>query len=385
MCLAAYVYGAELNRSGIENVYDARHYPGLTPDAEAKTSIDNFTPDDPFQYPPPFLALPRLALALSNDFLTIRTFWFALQTTAFAILAIVLAGWVDGASGRWAAFLLPLCWLSIPVLTTFQYGQFHLAAVMLGVSAMLAFEKRHNRMGGALLAAAILSKMFPAVLLIPLIIRRRLQPVAWTAAFVVAFSLAALPVIGSKPYTAFFRDHLPLLRSGEAFLFVEAWPDYRAELISLNQSPMNWPLKLAEAGGPNLTSIAARPMHTVYGLFVVVVAVLASRRRRSNRDQALAWLALLGLASLFSPGAFADYTSAASVWLLTLLPLGCERKRWRWFLLACWVFMFFLPGIYPLPPILPSPVMVLSFVGVGLMITLFVWVLLRSEARPIFR
>jgi hypothetical protein len=46
--------------------------------------------------------------------------------------------------------------------------------------------------------------------------------------------------------------------------------------------------------------------------------------------------------------------------------------------------MFFLPGIYPLPPILPSPVMVLSFVGAGLMITLFVWVLLRSEARPIF-
>jgi hypothetical protein len=66
-CANAYLYGAELSARGEPNVYDAAHYPGLNPAAQPNSVLSGMTADDPFQYPPPFLLLPRLALWASHD------------------------------------------------------------------------------------------------------------------------------------------------------------------------------------------------------------------------------------------------------------------------------------------------------------------------------
>jgi hypothetical protein len=119
-------------------------YPPIAEGTELETDVVGLTNyfEDPFQYPPPFLLLPRLALALTNDYWTIRTVWFALQTTAFALVSLLLALWIKGRSGIVAAFLIPAMWISLPAMDSFQSGQFHLTTLVLAVAALLAAEMR---------------------------------------------------------------------------------------------------------------------------------------------------------------------------------------------------------------------------------------------------
>ena len=64
---------------------------------------------------------------------------------------------------------------------------------------------------------------------------------------------------------------------------------------------------------------------------------------------AIAWLGLLGLGSLASTGAWADYVPLTCVWLLTLLaPLTAGRPALQLALGLCAVLQLFLPGTMPL-------------------------------------
>ncbi|HSG98598.1 MAG TPA: hypothetical protein VLB27_01020, partial [candidate division Zixibacteria bacterium] len=96
MCMNAYVQAADLNRQGVDNIYDIQYYPGLNPDADPHTTVANITPEDPYQYPPQFLLLPRLAIAVTNDFYLIKVSWFVLQTMFFLLVAWWLAQMVGG-------------------------------------------------------------------------------------------------------------------------------------------------------------------------------------------------------------------------------------------------------------------------------------------------
>jgi alpha-1,2-mannosyltransferase len=162
MCISAYLLVGDLSRSYDPNVYDERHYPAFRTGSVADTTVrrsavENLDPylRDAFEYPPPFLLLPRAALALSNNFLDIRTGWFMLQLPMFLALALALPHFVGGARGMVAALLIPGLLASFPFMFNFQFGQFHLVAIMLAVGGMLAFSSGWNRTGGALLGAAI--------------------------------------------------------------------------------------------------------------------------------------------------------------------------------------------------------------------------------------
>ncbi len=223
-CMTAYVYGAELQMRGELNLYHAEHYPGLCREAEPHTCVAGLTVEDPYQYPPQFLLLPRLALALTHDFETIQITWFVIQVLGFAAAGLMLARRVGGAAGATITLLMPLVYASIPALYNFQYGQFHLPTIVLAVLGMLAVESRRNVLGGGLLAAAILAKIFPAFLIVPLVLRGRWKAVGWTVAFGCGITLLALVVLGPTPFEAFWHYHLPRLQSGAAFAFEDAWP-----------------------------------------------------------------------------------------------------------------------------------------------------------------
>lgn len=186
-CTPAYIEEADLHRQGVSNVYDGQYYAQFNRAAEPPLTVTHLDAwaGDRFQYPPQFLMLSRAALALTNDYLVIRTWWYGIEALAFIAVVLLLAGWVGGPAGMAAALLIPVMWLSVPVMQSLQYGQFHLMALLLAMGGMMALENRRDAAGGALLAAAVLhvrprSSRIPACNLDPL---RDNQPCARVGAY----------------------------------------------------------------------------------------------------------------------------------------------------------------------------------------------------------
>ncbi len=379
-CMSAYVYAADLHRQGEENVYHAEHYPGLTREAEPHPTVahlDGFV-EDPFQYPPPFLLLPALGLQLTNDFLVIRTVWFALSVALFIGVGVALARWIGGDVGRRAMLLLPLIALAPATQFNFQYGQFHFAAILLAVAGMLAFARRRTVGGGALLAAAIAAKLFPALLLVPLAMRRQWKALGATAAFTALYAGVTWLALGSQPFVAFAEYHWPRLSSGEAFAFAEAWPEVEFALATANQSPQGIVQKLAVLG-VEVPEAGRKILTAGFSLLILAMAIVAGRRSGSPLRSAQIWIALLAMASLRSPGAWGDYVPVSALWLLTLLTGELASGRVpRIALGLCWGLLFVLPGVLPTPVLPPPAVSIpLSIVGFAAMLGLSAWVTAR--------
>lgn len=376
-CIGAYLYGAEMTMNGEENVYLADHYLGLNPNASPQSELEGVALDDPYQYPPQFLLVPRLALAITGDVATLRVVWFALQVSLFAAVAALLALWIGGPSGRSALWLLPGVMISFPALHNFQFGQFHLVTIATAVAAMLLVARGRNVGGGALLAAAILTKIFPVVLLPMLVVQRRYKALAWTAAFCVLFTAVSLVVLGPAPFVAFFDYHLPRLGTGAAFAFDEAWPELTELVVADNQGVFGLARKFGSA--KNLAGVLAKG----FGFLVLVVAALTGLRRSNvpRNWQAALWLSLLGLASLASPGAWGDYVPVTAVWLLSILAAPMTGSRiGRTAFTTALAFEFFLLGTMPIGDWAPIGLMIpVSAIGALIMIFLFASV---AASRP---
>jgi len=348
-CLNAYVYGAELDRRGESNVYHATHYPGLNPEAQPVTELAGMAPEDPFQYAPQFLLWPRAAITITDDYQAIRLLWFGINVTLCMTAVLLLSLWVGGRVGAVSALLSPFVLIAFPTLHNFQYGQFHFATIALAVLAMLAFARRRPAIGGTLLAVSILSKLFPALLLIPLAMQRRWRDLGWTAAASAVLTIVTLGVTGMAPFLAFADYHLPRLADGSAFAFGEAWPEVAELLIAGNQGVRGIFDKLTAMGLPAAATLSSGA-GDLYGLALVMVgASIGLRGNASRTERAIAWLGLLGLGSLASTGAWADYVPLTCVWLLTMLaPLTTGRPAMQLALGLCAVMQLFLPGTMPL-------------------------------------
>lgn len=395
-CLPAYFHGAELTLRG-EDPYDPSHYPGLNREAKPVTEVAGMTPEDPYLYPPQFLLLPRLALTLTHDYPTLRLVWFGLQVSLFVGVAVWLALWLGGRAGRWALALLPAVLAAFPTLHNFQFGQFHLATVALAVAAFLCFESGRRAVGGALLATAVLAKMFPAVLLLPLLVRRRFRELAWTAGFGIAFTVVALAVLGPAPFVAFLGEHLPRLGNGAAFAFHEIWPEAATLLINDNQGPYGLVLKLGVLGVPGMDEVTAAGVGRVFSLAVLVLTFLWGRRRadafespadtQDRLAKAVGWLGILGLASLASPGAWGDYVPVTAVWLLTFLAVPMvESRRLAWLLAPVWLFQATLLGTMPIGEWAPATAMAVLSAGGGLqLLGLFGWSVMGRPGASLAR
>ncbi len=375
-CLNAYLYGAELHWRGESNIYHASHYPALTRDAEPVTSVVGMAPEDPFQYPPPFLLLPSLALQFSQDYGAIRAIWFGLNFSLCAAALLVLARWVRGRAGTIAGLATPAILASFPVLYDLQYGQFHLAAIALSVLSLVSFQTRRVVLGGALLATAILSKLFPALLLIPLAVRRRYRELGWTLGMGAGASALSLAVLGPEPFSAFFRYHLPRLRDGRAFAFEEAWPEVADLVVAGNQGARGIAQKLSALLGLESSATLEHWLPALFAVFLVVAAISVGRRPPSHRGaHAAQWLGLLGLASLASAGAWTDYVPVTAVWLLAyLIPTQAGQPVGRVLGVVMVVFQATLIGTMPLGDAAdPSWLLPVSLISALLLLATFVW------------
>jgi hypothetical protein len=198
---------------------------------------------------------------------------------------------------------------------------------------MLAFERRRPAAGGLLLAYAVVGKMFPGVLVIYLAVRREWRAVAWTTAWCLVLLLLAIADVGWAPF-AHFREHLPKLLSGDAFPILRL-----PGPADVNLSAPGVILKLASLGGPRLPVEALRVSGWIYTAAILLATVQLARRPLPGRLAPIAWLIVLGLASLRSPF-LPFYGGFAAFWIASLL-LGVfwQDGRTRAVALAAWVVL----------------------------------------------
>lgn len=315
-CASAYLHAAELVHSGVANVYDLSLVP---PGGELPASAAHMAPFelDRYGYPPQFLLIPLALIAVVGDFAAQRAVWTCTNALLFA--AVLWRGglWVGPRSGRTVRALAPVLWLLGGV--TFQVGNIQLSILVLSLLAMMAFDERRDRVGGALLAGVTLAKIAPGLLGVLLLARQRWLGVGWTVGFAVLFSALALLVMGPGVFVAFLEYHLPMVSSGEAYSFL----DDNSRLIYENLSPFGIPFKLAAMGAELDPWVWGPRVVGAYTVLAFVLAAVAGRRVLDRRGLVAVWALVLTVASLRSP--MAPGYMLAGV-LLALALVGAEVR-----------------------------------------------------------
>jgi hypothetical protein len=319
-CLTAYAVAAHVAGTGA-NIYDDSLYSLPEEDPSAPRRARSLGPFkiDVYEYPPPFLLLPR-ALAWSSgegapsepEFDRLRMLWFALNIAVIGTALVVVARALPAPQSTRAILLAPLVVLALPTQSLLQKGNVQGMILAGSMMAMVLLDRGRTAAGGALLAFATASKLYPGLLGVFLLARRRWRDALVTAGFGAGFVAAAFLLFGRAPYDAFL-EHLPRLMSGESF------PAFRNPMaIAINHSIPGIVFKLGLFGFP-ASFEAAKTVGTLYMLLVVAAVVLVARRRPRPEDKPRVWLAILILATLRSPFLPQAYAVFPSLWLLTLV------------------------------------------------------------------
>jgi alpha-1,2-mannosyltransferase len=207
---------------------------------------------DVFEYPPPFLLLPKAVAAITPDFMDLRALWFAINLLGMVGAMIAIARALGPEAGTRALLLMPFVFLSPPTLSVLQKGNVQGLIIAASMVAMLLISRGRVALGGAILAFAIASKIYPGLLVVYLIARREWRAVGWTAACGVAWCLATMAALGWGPWEAFLR-HFPSILSGEAF------PAFRrAASMAVNLSIPGLVFKAKLFGAPGMGFAASK-------------------------------------------------------------------------------------------------------------------------------
>ena len=315
-CLSAYAESARFLAEGGHNIYERDLYrPGNVPRRLGPLGVD------PFHYPPPFLLVPQAVRIVAPDFWQFRRIWFAFQALALTGAAVGVAAWIGGLSGT-IALLGGVLLIAFPhAAYTFQQGNFQATAVPLAAVAFVLLSAGRHGVGGAVLAYTALAKIFPGVLVVPLLAARQWRPAAWVAGCGAAVLALTILVQGDGPLRDFVSTSLPEISSGAAFPQTEM-----QQFPRVNWSAYGQTVRLRQLGADWLTQPRGLAVAQVYGLIVVALAVWAGWKRRF--DTALTSerilvvqlaLALLSLGSFRSPFVGAGYGVLATLWLMGLL------------------------------------------------------------------
>jgi hypothetical protein len=364
-CLSAYHRASELSRTTESDVYDRAAYTGKLGEGRFKV--------EPYEYPPPFLLLPRAVGALTgHDFLRLRALWFTLMALPLMLALGLLGQYVQRSA---TGLLAPAVLAAMPTMLSLQYGNFHVAAVALAVLGMLALRERGplEIAGGAMLAFATVAKIFPGLLIVALVAERRWRAVGWTVAWLVAWTLLSVIVLGPAPLATFFDLQLGRVATGAAFPFMA--DNERVVAANMSIHALVWKLGLM-AGHPSV--MAARVASWGFaGALVAAVALTARRRERLAQGQL--WMAALFLGGLCSPFAPNPYAQLALLWLLTLLvPEALPRRGNTVVLAGAWLASSVM--VYALPLRAGPALLWLSLVGQLSGMAVAAWALLRPRA-----
>ena len=190
---------------------------------------------DQYEYPPPFLVLPRLIAAVSGDFWGFRRIWFALNLAVIVAGLVIVAARFDRALGTYARWLTPFGLLAPAMVITLLMGNIQLAIIAASMLAMVLFERGRHATGGALLAYAVVSKLYPGLLLPLSAPPPGLAGVGVDGGYFRSRSSRSRSRTSASAPTTRSSRHLPKLLGGEAF------PAFRnPAAISVNESFPDW-------------------------------------------------------------------------------------------------------------------------------------------------
>ncbi len=343
-CGTAYFVAGGIAREAT-NVYDNAiydHPDSVATQQRKPRTIDGFNVDV-YEYPPPFLLLPRLVLHVAPDLVRFRMVWFGLSAATLLLAMLIVAAALPRPQATRAVLLMPLVWAGMTTIAGLQMGNFQVMTLAISMAGMALFSRRHDAAGGALLGFAVAGKLFPGMLVLYLAVRRAWRPVVATCLGGLLFVVLALWDMGLAPFGAFVH-HLPRLLSGEAFAAFR-----NPAAIAANQSIPGLVFKLRLFGFPEAGFGGAKPLGWIYTVIAVTATVLLARRGRSGP---IAWITVLILAALRSPFLPVTYAGVAPLWLLTLL--GAENGERRgalvWIALAWLAFEIVWPVDWPLDP-----------------------------------
>jgi hypothetical protein len=262
---------------------------------------------------------------------------------------------------------------------TLQVGNLQAIVFALAMLAMVFLAQRRYAVGGALLAFVTVSKLFPGLLLVYLLVQRKWRALAWTAGLTVVLVAISLLDTGRAPYSALF-NHLPGLLGGEAF------PALRNPgAIAINYSVPGMAFKLRLFGIPGASFAAMKIVGWIYTLIVLSVTVIVARRTLNRVEQPLAWLAILILASLRSPF-LPGYAIIPALWLLTLLAAVVgPTVRTLYFALLAWLILNISVPVSGPDPRLSSIILLLPQTVMVILIVLALRNRAESLRQPSYR
>jgi len=337
-CLSAYYVAS---KADARRIYDESLYTDSKSDPTAVRKPGMLGPFriDVYEYPPPFLTLPRLLGLAAPDFMRLRPLWFGLTSAAILLSMIAVLRLLSPPAATRALLLLPLVWAAIPTQSMLQKGNVQGLVIALAVLAMARFERRRWVSGGALLAFATLSKLFPALLAIALLVQRKWRALAWTCVAGVALLLISVVDLGLPSYSAFL-EHLPGLLGGESF------PALRnPKAMAINTSIPGIVFKLKVFGIAGMTFAVSKAVGWIYTVVAIWAVVVLARRALQQDEKPVAWITMLLIATLRSPFLPQAYASFTPLWLLTLLAAlyPADRKTLVWTLAGWGALTVFWP------------------------------------------
>jgi hypothetical protein len=351
-CMSAYAESARFASEGGHNIYERSLY------RQGENIGRPIGPlrVDPFHYPPPFLLAPHAVRVVAPDFWDFRRIWFALQALTLAGAIVGLAAWIGGRGGAFALLGGTLVLAFPHTAATLQQGNFQITAVPLAAVAFVLLSAGRHALGGSVLAYAALAKIFPGILVVPLIAGRQWRRTAWVAGAAVVLLALTVLVDGVAPFRDFVSTALPEISSGAAFPQTENPAHSRVNWSAYGQT-----VRLRHLGATWLTQPRGLMLMQLYGIVVVALAAWVGWKRRfdvSRESERLALLqvtlALIGLASFRSPFVGAVYGTISTLWLMGLIAAGASAVRTQitWF--AALVAIAWTIWIMPSPAGPPS-------------------------------
>ena len=345
-CLTAYfVAGQEIRTT--PNVYDDSLHalPGDPAKPRVAKTMGAFK-IDAYEYPPPFLLLPRALGLIAPDFLRLRMVWYGMTAGVLLAAMLAVARMLGPAAGTRAILLAPLVWAGIPTLNSMQKGNVQVLVIAISMLAMVLFARGREAAGGVLLGYACVGKIYPGMLVLYLILRRQWHAVVWTSGFALAFLLLSVADSGVAPIVAFL-EHLPGILGGEAF------PAFRNPgAVAINVSVPGLVFKAKLFGVAGMSFATSKLLGWIYTLVVVAAIAMAARRTLRDDEAPPVWLAILILATLRSPFLPQGYGVFTAIWLVTLVaarrPPTVKTIFWA---VAAWIaFNLYVPMDWGLGP-----------------------------------
>jgi alpha-1,2-mannosyltransferase len=264
-------------------------------------------PRGQFTYPP-VLAVAFVPVAtVFEDDLFVNWLWLAFGAALLAIIVVRVARGERIADGWDLVLLLMAAFAFAPVQGELFIGNVHLLLLGLLSGAYLALRRGTtlgDSLGGALIAAAAIIKVFPGLMLAWLLLTRRFRAFATSLLTLAVLVLLTIPVTGLQP-----------------------WLDYPTVLLNLGP-PSGFEHVLA----PSAWLSSVMPPSAARGVVVTtaaIVLVYGSMRRTGPVSYGIA----VALSVLAAPGLYHHYLS------IMILPLLIGLRHTT---NVAWVFVAFI-------------------------------------------